>query len=105
MTIKIWEETLKNLRLLHAETGEAMVVILDRLVQDDLLKKQNRINSMRYMCNSCEMVYDSREDAAMCHPDIVVLPEEGFDNPELPRRKLNSAQLENFVEHVRKNLR
>lgn len=35
-TIKIWKETLKNLRLIYALTGEKMVSILDRLVGDEL---------------------------------------------------------------------
>jgi len=33
VTIRIWPTTLKLLRLLHAETGVAMVVILHRLIE------------------------------------------------------------------------
>ena len=35
-TIKIWNETLKNLRMLYAITGRPMVEILDRLVNEEL---------------------------------------------------------------------
>ena len=33
MTIKLWAETRKLLRLIHALTGESMVKILHRLVE------------------------------------------------------------------------
>ena len=35
-TIKIWNETLKKLRMLYAITGRPMVEILDRLVSEEL---------------------------------------------------------------------
>jgi len=35
-TIKIWTETVKNLRMLYALTGRPMVEILDRLVRKEL---------------------------------------------------------------------
>lgn len=39
-TIKIWKETLKFLRYIHAETGESMVEILDRVIKEDYEKKK-----------------------------------------------------------------
>lgn len=39
-TIKVWTKTLKRLRHIHAETGEPMVKILDRLVQQEYLRTQ-----------------------------------------------------------------
>ena len=38
---RIYANTLKNLRRIHAETGEKILDILDRLVADELLKIQN----------------------------------------------------------------
>jgi hypothetical protein len=38
VTIKVFVETLKNLRMLHALTGETMQNILDRLVKAELDK-------------------------------------------------------------------
>lgn len=40
-TIKVFVETLKNLRLLHAYTGETMQNILDRLVREELERVKN----------------------------------------------------------------
>lgn len=40
-TIKIWDGTVKNLRMLYALTGRPMVEILDRLVSDELRKHAN----------------------------------------------------------------
>jgi hypothetical protein len=39
-TIKVFVETLKNLRMLHALTGESMQNILDRLVKAELEQLQ-----------------------------------------------------------------
>jgi hypothetical protein len=39
-TIKVFVETLKNLRMLHALTGDSMQKILDRLVKAELDKLQ-----------------------------------------------------------------
>jgi hypothetical protein len=39
-TIKVLVETLKNLRMLHALTGETMQNILDRLVKAELERLQ-----------------------------------------------------------------
>lgn len=38
---RIYANTLKNLRRIHAETGEKILDILDRLVADELVKIQN----------------------------------------------------------------
>lgn len=38
VTIKLWAETRKILRLIHAMTGESMVKILHRLVEAELLR-------------------------------------------------------------------
>lgn len=35
-TIKIWNKTLRKLRMIYALTGERMVIILDRLVDNEL---------------------------------------------------------------------
>jgi len=43
--IKVWLSTLKNLRLIHAMTGEQMVKIVDQLVKeklDQLQKEQQK---------------------------------------------------------------
>jgi hypothetical protein len=43
-TTRIWAETIKVLRMLHALTGESIVSILDRLAKQELervLKEQN----------------------------------------------------------------
>jgi transcriptional regulator len=39
-TIKIWKTTLKRLRYIHAETGESMVKILERLIKEEYEKKK-----------------------------------------------------------------
>ncbi len=39
-TIKIWKRTLKMLRNMYAETGEPMIKILDRLVEQEWQKSQ-----------------------------------------------------------------
>ena len=31
---------------------------------------------MKYQCNSCAKVYDMRQDAVNCHPDINEIPDE-----------------------------
>ena len=41
-TIKIWKDTLTNLRLIYAATGESMSKILDRIVQVELKKAQEK---------------------------------------------------------------
>jgi hypothetical protein len=41
-TIKVFVETLKKLRMLHALTGETMQNILDRLVKAELERFQNK---------------------------------------------------------------
>ena len=38
--MKVWLSTLKNLRLIHAITGEQMVKIVDRLVKQELERLQ-----------------------------------------------------------------
>jgi len=38
-TIKIWKDTLLNLRLLHAYTGRPMVEVLDRVIREALDKE------------------------------------------------------------------
>lgn len=43
-TTRIWESTVKNLRLIYAITGERMVSIMDRLVVDELKRIQEGIN-------------------------------------------------------------
>jgi len=42
--IKVWLSTLKNLRLIHAMTGEQMVKIVDQLVKEklDQLQKEQQ---------------------------------------------------------------
>lgn len=40
ITIKIWRETLKLLRHIHAETGEAQVAVLHRLVSSEWQRLQ-----------------------------------------------------------------
>ena len=40
-TIRVWNETLRGLRLLHANTGVSMVEILQRLVSAELEKTGN----------------------------------------------------------------
>jgi hypothetical protein len=37
-TIRIWTETLEDLRLIYGMTGEKMVEILDRLVKAELAR-------------------------------------------------------------------
>jgi len=32
--------------------------------------------ALKYMCNACGVKYESRVDAALCHPDIVLV----YDN-------------------------
>jgi hypothetical protein len=39
--LRIWRTTLKILRLLHAETGEDMIAIVDRLASQELQQIQN----------------------------------------------------------------
>lgn len=39
-TVKIWKQTLTNLRLLSALIGKRMVVVLDELVSKALAKEQ-----------------------------------------------------------------
>ena len=39
-TFKMWETTLKKLRMLYALTGESMVSIVDRLVTQELKRMQ-----------------------------------------------------------------
>lgn len=43
-TIKVFVETLKNLRMLHTLSGESMQKILDRLVKAELDKLDNKSN-------------------------------------------------------------
>ena len=38
--LRIWRTTLKTLRLLHAETGEDMIAIVDRLASQELQRAQ-----------------------------------------------------------------
>lgn len=46
VTIKVWAETRKMLRLIHAMTGESMVTILHRLVEEEWKKvKQGSIKT------------------------------------------------------------
>jgi hypothetical protein len=40
-TIKIWKVTLSNLRMIYALTGVKMVVILDRIVTQELKRIQD----------------------------------------------------------------
>jgi hypothetical protein len=40
-TIKVFKETLKNLRIIHALTDETMQNILDRLVKAELERLKN----------------------------------------------------------------
>ncbi len=44
-TTRIWESTVKNLRLIYAITGERMVSIMDRLVVDELKRVQEGRNA------------------------------------------------------------
>lgn len=41
-TIRIWTRTLRALRLVAALTGERMVQVLDRLVDEELRRVQER---------------------------------------------------------------
>jgi hypothetical protein len=41
-TIRIWTRTLRALRLIAALTGERMVQVLDRLVNDELQRVQDQ---------------------------------------------------------------
>jgi len=38
ITIKIWKDTYRNLRLLAALTGEKIVTLLNRLITEELAK-------------------------------------------------------------------
>jgi hypothetical protein len=44
-TIKVWKATLKNLRLLHALSGESMVAIVHRLVLAEFARVQTNDHS------------------------------------------------------------
>jgi hypothetical protein len=39
--LRIWRTTLKTLRRIHAETGEDMIAIVDRLANQELNQVQN----------------------------------------------------------------
>ena len=39
--LRIWRSTLKTLRRIHAETGEDMIAVVDRLASQELLRIQN----------------------------------------------------------------
>jgi hypothetical protein len=39
--LRIWQETLKKLRRIYAETGEPMIAIVDRLADQELKRIQN----------------------------------------------------------------
>ena len=34
---------------------------------------------MKYQCNSCGRIYDERQDAVNCHPDINEIPDYDLD--------------------------
>lgn len=40
ITIRIWEQTVQNLRMIYALTGVSMVEILDRIVRQELDRVQ-----------------------------------------------------------------
>lgn len=46
-TTRIWEKTLKRLRMIHALTGESIVEILDRLSEKELkgIQKDDQIGT------------------------------------------------------------
>ena len=46
-TMRVWKRTLKNLRMIYALTGESMVVILDRLVKQELERVQKEQSNDR----------------------------------------------------------
>ncbi len=46
-TIKIWVQTVGTLREIQELTGEKMVTILDRAVQFELRRTQNRIEKLK----------------------------------------------------------
>jgi hypothetical protein len=41
-TIRVWTRTLKKLRLVSALTGERMVVVMDRLVTEELKRVEQK---------------------------------------------------------------
>lgn len=41
VNLKLWPDTLPKLRLLYALTGESMVSIVDRLIEQELQRIQN----------------------------------------------------------------
>lgn len=50
--LKIWPHTLPKLRLLYALTGESMVSIVDRLVEQELARVQNADRSFDKLSTS-----------------------------------------------------
>ena len=44
-TIRVWKQTLKNLRMIYALTGASMVEILDRIVLQELKRVQQEQKS------------------------------------------------------------
>lgn len=42
-TIKIWNSTLRKLRMIYALTGERMVVILERIVDAELERAKGEV--------------------------------------------------------------
>lgn len=51
-TIKIWKETLRLLRHIHAETGETMTAILQRIVSAEWQRMTKAENSNFFLDNS-----------------------------------------------------
>lgn len=40
-TLRVWEDTLKKLRRIYAETGESMIAIVDRIADQELKRIQD----------------------------------------------------------------
>lgn len=46
-TIRMWKQTLRNLRMIYALTGASMVEILDRVVEQELARIQAKSHDQK----------------------------------------------------------
>lgn len=59
-TTRIWEKTLRKLRLLRGLTGESVVEIIERLAEQELL----RVKTQDAKDNQVQTVSDKKESAS-----------------------------------------